>query len=107
MPHQRFTCSGLLIASKTRCLGALNTRLMTISRSEVVVVLNVSLFATLLTAMLLLLCFHFLQVIIETIETCFPDVPVTLRPRGDFFEWSGFDAARAPLRFPSAADQTG
>src|SRR5215217_8248377 len=104
MPHHRLTCSGLLIASKTRCLGASNTRVMTISRSDGVVVLNVSLFAARLTGMLLLLCVHFLQVTVETIEPLFPDVPVSLRPRGNFLQWRRLDPARPPLGFASAGD---
>src|SRR5262249_29434965 len=97
LPHQRRTCSGLVIASYTRWRGASKRRVRVISRSEGVVTLKVSLFATRLAGMVPLLrfrglCpFQFLKVAVEAIETCFPDMAIAFGPVGDFLEWSRFD----------------
>src|SRR5918995_6596595 len=98
-------CSGLLIASNTRCRGASNTRVMRISRSPGVVTSKVSLFAALLTAMSLLLCFQFLQIDFEAVQTAFPERPIALRPVSDLLERSRFQTARPPLRVAAAGDQ--
>ena len=96
MPHQRLTCSGLVIASNTRCRGASNRRVSVISRSDGVVALNVSLFAARACGHVFFsFCFQFLQVVVEPIEARFPDVPVALGPVGDLLERAGLDAARA------------
>src|SRR6476469_3662545 len=80
LPHHRLMCSGLLIASNTRCVGALNSRVKWISVLVGVVTLNVSLFATPVAAMwlllFLLLCrLQLLQVELEVVEARLPDAP--------------------------------
>src|SRR4029453_17880665 len=96
------------MASKTRCRGASNRRVMTISRSDGVVTVKVLLFATLLTAMFLLLLFRFqfLEVTLEAIEPPFPDLAIALGPVGHFLQRAGFEPARAPLRFAAARDES-
>src|SRR5687767_5522984 len=105
MPHQRLTCSGFVMASNTRRLGASNRRVSTISRSDGVVALKVSLFATMPAAMFLLLGCKFLQVGFETIETLFPDDAVPLGPVRHFLERRRFEAARPPLGLASPDDE--
>src|SRR6185436_2736386 len=107
MPHHRATCSGLLIASNTRWRGASNRRVIRISRSDGVVTLKVSLFATRPPTMFLLLRFEMLQVGVQAIEPLFPDGAVALGPLGDLLERRRLQAAWPPLRFPSTRDQTG
>src|SRR5215204_6395049 len=98
-------CSGLLIASNTRCLGASNRRVMRISHSPGVVTSKVSLFAALLTAMSLLLSFEFLQIDFEAVQAAFPERPVALRPIGHLFQRGRFEPARPPLRVAAAGNQ--
>src|SRR5262245_583076 len=84
---------------------------MTISRSDGVVTLNVWLFATLLTAMSLLLVLlfrvQFLKVMFEAIEPPFPDLAVALGPVSHFLQRARFQPARAPLRLAAARDESG
>src|SRR6187200_3064935 len=110
MPHQRLTCTGFDIASKTRRRGASKSRVRTISRSEGVVALKLSLFATLLTAMfplllLRFLLFQFLQIVVEPVEACFPDMPVAFGALGHLLEGTSLQPARPPLRLASARNQ--
>src|SRR5437773_5993753 len=98
-------CSGLLIASNTRLRGASNRRVSWMSRSDGVVTLKLSLFATRFTAISLLLRFELPQVGIEAIETLFPDRAVALGPRGDFLERSRLEPAGPPLGLASTRDQ--
>src|ERR1044072_5375981 len=90
LPHQRLMCSGLLIASNTRCRGALNSRVKWISVSVGVVTLKVSLFATPVAAMFLLLFLlrrlQLLQVEFEVVEACLPDAPEVFRPVRDLLQ---------------------
>src|SRR5215217_5721883 len=100
-------CSGFVIAWKTSASGASNSRVMRISRSEGVVTVNVPLFATLLTGILLLLFFQCLQVGVEAIQARFPDGAVPLGPFGDFLDRRRIEAAGPPLRLASARDEAG
>src|SRR5262245_53549006 len=106
MPHQRLTCSGLVMASNTSCRGASNTRVSVISVSDGVVLWKVLLFAA-LTGMTLLLGFEFLQIRVKSIEACFPDVTVAFGPLGHFLQGRCLDAAWPPLGFASASDKAG
>ncbi len=47
------------------------------------------------------------EVVVEAIETGFPDWPVLLGPVGDLGERSGIERARAVLRVASASDEAG
>src|SRR5688500_9371454 len=107
MPHQRRTCSGLVIASNTSRRGASNRRVMRISTSDGVVTWKVSLFATRATTMCFLLRLQFQQIGLEPIEALLPDVPVGLRPLGHVLERLRMDPARPPLRLAAADDQPG
>src|SRR5688500_2348181 len=117
MPHQRLTCSGFVIASKTSSRGASKSRVRTISRSDGVDAANVLLFAACVTAMFLLLggalrvppdfwlqCF---QVAVQTIEALLPERPVTLRPLRDVLDRGSLETARPPLGVAAPADETG
>src|SRR5882724_8048682 len=77
---------------------------MRISVSDGVVTTKLSVFA-LLTTMTFLLRLQFLQVLVQTIESLFPDVAVALGPLGNRFERGPLDAARPPLRITPAGDQ--
>src|SRR5881628_833650 len=66
---------------------------------------NVSLFATLLTAMFLLLSLKVVQIQFEAIEAFFPERAVLLRPFRHLLEWRCRDPARPPLRLPAAGDE--
>ena len=70
--------------------------------------MKVPLFATLLTAMCLLLLFRFefLQVAVEAIESPLPYRAVVLGPVGNLPQGAGFEPARPPLRFPAARDES-
>src|SRR5712691_3119059 len=105
MPHHCATCSAVVIASKTRVRAASNRCVNRISRSDGVVTLKLSLFATRLTAMFFLLRFELPQVGIEAIETLFPDRAIALGPVGHFLERPHLEPAGPPLGLASARDQ--
>src|SRR4029434_2178473 len=98
-------CYGLLIASNTRLRGASNRRVSRISRSDGVVTLKLSLFATRLTAMSLLLRFESLQIGIQAIETLCPDRAIGLGPVGHFLERPCLESAGPPLGLASTRYQ--
>src|SRR5688572_16831078 len=100
-------CSGLLIASNTRCRGAANTRIIRISRSDGVVTVNDPLFATVPAAMFLLLGLQLLDIRLEAIEALFPHRAIALGPLGHFLEPGRFQPARSPLRLTAARDEPG
>src|SRR6478735_83875 len=107
MPHQRRTCSGLVIASNTSARGASKRRVRTISRSDGVVALNESVFAAPLPIMFLLLLSEFTEVDVEPIETRVPEVAIALRPVRDLLQRFPLDPARPPLRLAPARDEPG
>jgi hypothetical protein len=88
---------------------------MTISDSEVVVIVKLALFAAVLSSMafllLLGLLFRFglelVQIVVEAIEPRFPELSVRLGPVGDVFQRAGFDPAEAPLGVAAPGDQAG
>src|SRR6266542_1968057 len=105
-PNIQFgTCSGFVNASKTSLRGASTTRVMTTSRSDGVV--NVVVPALLSVAMLLLLFFHALEVLVESLVARVPETAIVLRPLGDLFERRRFEPAGAPLRLAAARDEAG
>src|SRR5688572_33095570 len=110
MPHHRRTCSGLVSASKTRCRGASKRRVSSISVSDGVETLKVRLFAALLTGMgflLGVLGFHLLEVAVEAVEPCLPNMAVAFSPVRHFLERRRLDAAGSPLRLAAARDEPG
>src|SRR5713101_6696864 len=120
-PNQRLTCSGVVMASNTRCRGASNTRVMAISRSDGVVIFRV--LSTFASTLLLLLYsdfgfgsrrgFHrflglqFLQIVVEAIEALIPEPAEVSQPAIDLFERDRRDTARSPLRLAPTRDQAG
>src|SRR5262245_31711285 len=56
---------------------------------------------------LLRLCLQFAQVIVEPVETLFPEAAIALEPIVDFLQRARLDPARPPLRLASARDQAG
>src|SRR5919198_5340796 len=97
MPHQRLTCSGFVIASNTSSLGASNSRVSRISRSEGVIDWNVPLFAAVPAIMFVLLCLKLVQIRIQPIEALLPDVAIALRPVDHVLQRCRPDPAGAPL----------
>src|SRR5688572_2308438 len=102
------------MASKTRRLGASKVRDIWISVSDGVVTLNESLLAaarlasmTLLPGCSVLVGFHGFQITVEAIEPALPQVPVRVRPPGDFLERRGVDPAMPPLGVVAADDESG
>src|SRR5262245_17209983 len=93
------------MASNTRRAGASNRRVRTISRSEGVVTLKVSLFAARTAGMSLLLRFQVLQVHLELVEASLPDVAIALRPLGDLLERARLDPAGPPLGLAALGDE--
>src|SRR2546426_3216549 len=125
-PHQFGISFGSVIALKTRSRGASNSRVMTISRSPRLLIVVVEL-SVVGIGFLLFIAFarsatssrslvsprpfvpplQLFQVVVEAIETLFPQAAVTLHPIGGLLERARPQLARPPLRFPAALDQTG
>ena len=67
--------------------------------------MKLSLFATLLTAILFLLRFELFQIGIEALETLFPDRAIPLGPVGHFFERCCLESAGPPLGLAPLLDE--
>src|SRR5437899_1334916 len=104
LPHQRLTCSGLVVASKTSSRGASRTAVMTSSRSDGIDRVTTGL---LFTVMLSLLAFQLLQIVIELAHTLLPVLAIALHPVGDIFQWRRLQPAWPPLRLPPLRHQPG
>src|SRR5260370_16042559 len=111
------------MASNARCRGASNIRVMTISRSDGVVIFRV---LSILASTLLLLdwlrlvlplalrsglrCLiglQFFQIIVEAIEVLVPEAAEISEPAIDRPKRDRRDPARTPLRLAAARDQAG
>src|SRR6187397_757965 len=97
MPHHFRTCSGFVIASNTSSMGASNRRVSMISRSEGVVVLNVSLLAARLTGMAFLPGLEVLKDGVEAVQPSLPHVAIPVGPLGHLLQGRGLQAAGPPL----------
>src|SRR5256885_1639370 len=100
-PHHRISCSRSVQALKTRSRGASNARVMTKARSAALAT------ALSFSATLLLLRLQVLEVIVEAVETLFPETAVVLDPVGDILQRPGVEPAWPPLRLAAARDQSG
>src|SRR5712692_4858763 len=97
-PHHSATHFGSVQALNTIFRGASNTRVSTNS---------CSLFARMFpAAMLFPLCLYLLQIVIESIETFRPELPVVRNPIGNALERRGSDPAWPPLRLAPASNQS-
>src|SRR5262245_10511769 len=103
-------CSGLACASKTRRRGTLNTRVNSISRSDLIVSVIAPIrrvtraglgLAT--TAFLLLLKLD--EIRVQLAEPLGPDAHVALNPVRGLAERRRLEPARAPLRFAALAHE--
>src|SRR5688572_1188200 len=106
-PYQRRTCSGLVQASNTRSRGASKTRRMAISRSDGSVREKVGSLLASTLALLLRLCLHLEEIVLEPIEAVLPQAAVVLEPVVRVPERAWLEAARAPLCGAPARDETG
>src|SRR5271156_1940368 len=108
---QRFSSSGVVQASKTRCRGASNTRVIVISRSLGVVTFNVPLFfigaLPLCASTFFLLRFQFRKHAIEALEIGFPDAPVSFDPRFQFFQRRRSQRINPALRIHAHVHESG
>src|SRR5688572_11367710 len=101
-------CSGLLMASQTRCRGASNRRVIVMARSEGIVIAKVSLFAARLAGMFHLLAgFEGFQVAVEAVEPLLPERAVPLGERRHVLQRPRLEPARPPLRFAAARHEPG
>src|SRR5277367_2887411 len=100
--NQRFTSSGLLQASKTRCRGASKMRVIVISRSLGVVTFSVPLFfigaLPHCASTFFLLRFQLLQHAIQPLEIGFPNAPVPFDPDLQLFQWRRAQRINPALR---------
>src|SRR5258708_15962091 len=103
-PHQRTRCSGSVQALKTKSRGASKTRVMTSSRFSASVAIAAALF---LVSIFLLLRLQFAQVLVEAIQTLFPEAPIVFDPFGRILQRSCSELTRPPLRFAPPRDQPG
>src|SRR2546429_7378775 len=103
-PHQSLTCSGLVVASKTRRRGASRTLVITSSVSDGVARVTTGL---LFTAICFLLVLQLTQVIAQLTHTLFPDLAIALHPIGYVLQRSRLQPAGPPLRLPALGDQAG
>src|SRR5690348_17110143 len=97
-PHQAARCCGVVQTSKTNSRGASITRAMTMERA-----ISSALFSA---ATLFLPGLQRLHIVLEPVEALFPQAAVALQPVVDILEGFRLDAAWAPLRLPSAADES-
>src|SRR2546428_4266954 len=97
-PNQRSTSSRLVHASKTRCRGALNSLVMTISRSPRAT--RFSNAALLTPTTFRLPALHLLQQIVELHQRLLPEFAVFACPHGDLPDGGGLEPAWPP--FPVA-----
>src|SRR5687768_18252739 len=103
-PHHCARCLGSVHASNTSSRGASSTRVVMMargSRSRSMLLLA----DTLLLRFVLRL--QLAKIILQAVETFFPEAAIALQPIVNAFQSLGFDAARAPLRLASARDQAG
>src|ERR1017187_1859288 len=83
-PHHLMMCFGSVHAFQTGSRGASNTRVMTISRSEVASA-TLPLFAAIAFSFLFL-GLDFAQIGVQPIEAFFPELAVALHPIGNILE---------------------
>src|SRR5688572_19766059 len=107
-PHQFDMCSQEVCASNTRSRGASNTRDITISRSDGVVVTS---WFLPLPLIVLPLSFpwssslELLQVVVQPVVALVPEAPVPLGPLGDLLERLGLEPCGPPLPLPTSHDE--
>src|SRR6266540_202481 len=103
-PHQCDMCSHDVCASNTRSRGASKTRVMTISRSDGVVIVSLLLplppIALLLSSRL-----ELLQVLLQPVVALLPEAAVPLGPLGDLLEWPRLEPGGPPLPLPASCDE--
>src|SRR5277367_6319182 len=108
--NQRFTSSGLVQASNTRCRGASKTRIIATSRSLGVVTCKVPLFfigaLPLCASTFFLLRFKFLQHAIEALEIAFPNASVPFDPDFELLQRRGAQCINAALRIHAHVHQS-
>src|SRR5262245_16561450 len=95
-------CSGLVNISQTSARGALKSRVISISRSDGVVI--TSLFLSLIFLVLLLQSFH---VVVEAIEAVLPEPAIFLQVHGDLLKRTRVEPTRPVLRVAPSHDQAG
>src|SRR6266511_3782440 len=105
-PHQCDMCSHEECASNTRSRGASKTRVMTISRSDGVVMVSFLLPLPPI-ALLLSSSLELVQVLVKPVVGLFPEPPVPLGPLGNLLERSRLQAGRPPLPLPAPRDEPG
>src|SRR6266540_341867 len=99
-------CSHEECASNTRSRGASKTRVMTISRSDGVVMVSFLLPLPPI-ALLLSSSLELVQVLVKPVVGLFPEPPVPLGPLGNLLERSRLQAGRPPLPLPAPRDEPG
>src|SRR5262245_33588718 len=98
-PHQCIRCSHSVNAFHTRSRGASKTREITNSFTAAA--------ASFLAATFLLLRLQRTQIVVEPVETRFPEAAVLLEPVVDAVQRRRLDAGGTPLRVAASRDQAG
>src|SRR5262245_378403 len=93
-------CSALVNISQTSVRGASKSLVISISRSDGVVI--TSLFLALILLVLLLQSF---QVVVEAFEAVLPEPSILLEVRRDLLQGSRVELARSPLRVAASDDE--
>src|SRR5688572_29162200 len=97
-------CFGSVRVSKISSRGASKSRVMTISRSPRFEIEMLDLFASPMSALLVLLL-DLVQVFVESIEPLLPKASIPLYPVGHLPEPVRLEPAGTPLRFAAARDE--
>src|SRR5271169_3680684 len=109
-PHHCSMCLVSVHALNTSSLGASKTRVTTRSHSDApTAALTLALFADmpLLLLILQILFLQFPQIIVQTIETLLPELPVVFHPACNVLQRTRLQPARPPLSLTAARDQSG